>query len=427
MRLAGAVGGQADADPSVRYVAASLIFGVFFGGLSGGVAFPTLPRLGPILGISPFVVGIILSANRFTRLVCNAPAGSILDTIGTRRPMIADFCLQGLAPFGYVLALNAGRLGFDSATVFLAARAVWGIGSAFVFVGAFATITHVTTPENRGRWVGYMRGGQSLGFPAGLVLGGLLADAYGFTVAFVAAGCAGLFAAGVAALVLPDLDPDVDRTGSLREIPTIVRGDPRIASVGAVNFVVRFLFVGVLLSTVVLYAAENGIAIGALSETGVSGVVMALAVLGASVTTVAVGRYSDRLANRALIAVPALGVLGVGFGFLAFVPTLVGALGGVALIGVGVGGTNPPLLAYLGDIAPGGDVGKLGGVYNTFGDLGSTLGPLVALPLVARVGFAVEYLTCVAVVCLAGVLVIRTLLGEEQATTGRSRLTADDD
>jgi MFS family permease len=427
VRLAGAVGGQADADPSVRYVAASLIFGVFFGGLGGGVAFPTLPRLGPILGISPFVVGIILSANRFTRLVCNAPAGSILDTIGTRRPMIAGFCLQGLAPFGYVLALNAGRLGFDSATVFLAARAVWGIGSAFVFVGAFATITHVTTPENRGRWVGYMRGGQSLGFPAGLVLGGLLADAYGFTVAFVTAGCAGLFAAGVAALVLPDLDPDVDRTGSLREIPAIVRGDPRIASVGAVNFVVRFLFVGVLLSTVVLYAAENGIAIGALSETGVSGVVMALAVLGASVTTVAVGRYSDRLANRALIAVPALGVLGVGFGFLAFVPTLVGALGGVALIGVGVGGTNPPLLAYLGDIAPGGDVGKLGGVYNTFGDLGSTLGPLVALPLVARVGFAVEYLTCVAVVCLAGVLVIGTLLGEEQATTGRSRLTADDD
>jgi MFS family permease len=427
VRLAGAVGGQADADPSVRYVAASLIFGVFFGGLGGGVAFPTLPQLGPILGISPFVVGIILSANRFTRLVCNAPAGSILDTIGTRRPMIAGFCLQGLAPFGYVLALNAGRLGFDSATVFLAARAVWGIGSAFVFVGAFATITHVTTPENRGRWVGYMRGGQSLGFPAGLVLGGLLADAYGFTVAFVAAGCAGLFAAGVAALVLPDLDPDVDRTGSLREIPAIVRGDPRIASVGAVNFVVRFLFVGVLLSTVVLYAAENGIAIGALSETGVSGVVMALAVLGASVTTVAVGRYSDRLANRALIAVPALGVLGVGFGFLAFVPTLVGALGGVALIGVGVGGTNPPLLAYLGDIAPGGDVGKLGGVYNTFGDLGSTLGPLVALPLVARVGFAVEYLTCVAVVCLAGVLVIGTLLGEEQATTGRSRLTAGDD
>ena len=427
----GGVGGAIGDDggePSVRYVAGSLILGVFFGGLGGGVAFPTLPRLGPILGISPFLVGIILSANRFTRLVCNAPAGSVLDAIGTRRPMIVGFCLQGLAPFGYVLALNAGSIGLDSAAVFLAARALWGIGSAFVFVGAFATITHVTTPENRGRWVGYMRGGQSLGFPAGLVLGGLLADTYGFTVAFVVAGCAGLFAASVAWLVLPDLEPDVDRTGSLREIPAVVRSDPRIASVGAVNFVVRFLFVGILLSTVVLYAAEKGIAIGALSETGVSGVVMALAVLGASVTTVSVGRYSDRLDNRALIAIPALGVLGVGFGVLALVPTLVGALGGVALIGVGVGGTNPPLLAYLGDISPGGDIGKLGGVYNTFGDLGSTLGPLVALPLVAEVGFTVEYLACVLLVVLTGVLVAGTLLGGDQVGSSRERpARADDD
>ena len=424
----GGVIGDDGGEPSVRYVVGSLILGVFFGGLGGGVAFPTLPRLGPILGISPFLVGIILSANRFTRLVCNAPAGSVLDAIGTRRPMIVGFCLQGLAPFGYVLALNAGSIGLDSAAVFLAARALWGIGSAFVFVGAFATITHVTTPENRGRWVGYMRGGQSLGFPAGLVLGGLLADTYGFTVAFVVAGCAGLFAAIVVWVVLPDLEPDVDRTGSLREIPAVVRGDPRIASVGAVNFVVRFLFVGILLSTVVLYAAENGIAIGALSETGVSGVVMALAVLGASVTTVSVGRYSDRLDNRALIAIPALGVLGVGFGVLALVPTLVGALGGVALIGVGVGGTNPPLLAYLGDISPGGDIGKLGGVYNTFGDLGSTLGPLVALPLVAEVGFTVEYLACVLLVVLTGVLVAGTLLGGDRVGSSRERpARADDD
>jgi MFS family permease len=371
VRLAGVRKNRSDrSDPSVRHVAASLVLGVFFGGLGGGVAFPTLPRLGPILGISPFLVGIILSTNRLTRLLCNTPAGGVLDAVGTRRPMIAGFVIQGLAPFGYVLGLHAGRIGLDSATVFLLARALWGIGSALVFVGAFATITHVTTPENRGRWVGYMRGGQSLGFPGGLVLGGVLADAYGFAVAFVAAGCAGLFAAAVATLVLPDLEPDVDRTGTLREIPEIVRREPRIASVGAVNFVVRFLFVGVLLSTIVLFAAQKGIAIGALSETGVSGVVMALAVLGSSVTTVVVGRYSDRLSNRALIAVPALGVLGAGFLLLVLVPTLVGALGGVALIGVGVGGTNPPLLAYLGDISPGGDVGKLGGVYNTFGDLG---------------------------------------------------------
>ncbi|HKL27666.1 MAG TPA: MFS transporter, partial [Natrialbaceae archaeon] len=61
-------------DPSVPVVAASLIAGVFFAGLAGGVAFPTLPRLGPVLGISPFLVGLILAINRMTRLVMNTPA-----------------------------------------------------------------------------------------------------------------------------------------------------------------------------------------------------------------------------------------------------------------------------------------------------------------------------------------------------------------
>jgi MFS family permease len=161
-------------DPSVRYVVASLVAGVFFGGLGGGVAFPTLPTLGPLLGISPFLVGAIRSVNRFTRLLMNTPAGQILDRIGTRRPMIVGFTLQGLVPFGYILGLYADRLPVSSAVVFFGSRAIWGFGSAFVFVGAFSTITHVTTSENRGKWIGYMRGGQSLGFPTGLILGGVL-------------------------------------------------------------------------------------------------------------------------------------------------------------------------------------------------------------------------------------------------------------
>lgn len=402
-------------DPGVRYVVASLVAGVFFGGLGGGVAFPTLPTLGNLIGISPFFVGVILSVNRFTRLVMNTPAGQILDRIGTRRPMIAGFTLQGLVPFGYVLGLYADRLPLSSAAVFFASRSLWGFGSAFVFVGAFSTITHVTTPENRGKWIGYMRGGQSLGFPTGLVTGGILTDAYGYDVAFAVAGVAGLLAAVVAFLVLPDVAPDVEAS-TLRELPGIVRADPRIAAVGAVNFVVRFLFAGVLLSTAVLYAEEYGITIGLFSSTGVSGIIMAISVLGASATTVLVGRYSDRLSNRALITMPALGILAAGFALMVILPTLSGVVIAVALIGIGVGGSNPPLMAYLGDISPADDVGKLGGVYNVFGDLGSTLGPLVALPLVARIGFAAEYLACAVLALGVGLLVSRTLLGDATPT-----------
>jgi MFS family permease len=340
--------------------------------------------------------------------------------------MIAGFVVQGLVPFGYVLGLEPGPIPLDSATIFLVSRACWGLGSAFVFVGAFSTITHITTPGNRGKWVGYMRGGQSLGFPAGLVAGGLVTEAYGYSEAFLVAGFAGLFAAVVAVLVLPDINADVETTSSLRDLPGIVGADVRVFTVGAINFVVRFLFAGVLLSTVVLYAEEFDIGIGAMSGVGASGFVMAVSVLGSSLTTLLVGRYSDRLANRAALTLPALAVFAAGFALLALYPSLKATLVGVALVGIGVGGTNPPLLAYLGDISPADDVGKLGGVYNVFGDLGSTLGPLVALPFAAAFGFRVEYLACVALVGVAGLLAARTLYGDS-STTRAVGAPADDD
>jgi MFS family permease len=401
------------ADPSVGYVAGSLVGGVFVGGVAGGVAFPTLPLLGSLLGITPLMVGVILSVNRGTRLLMNTPAGSLLDRLGTRRPMVLGFAVMAAAPFGYAIGMEPALVPVSPATVFVVSRVAWGVGSAFVFVGAFATITHVTTPDNRGRWTGYMRGGQSLGFPTGLVVGGVAADALGIQEAFLLAGAAGLVSTLVAVLVLPDVTPDVQQTTGLRAIPGIVRADPRVLVVGTVNTVVRFLFAGVLLSTVVLYAQRSGIAIGALSETGVSGVVMAISVACASVATVAVSRYSDRLENRAAVTLPSLGALGAGFVVLAAVPTLAGTVAGVSLVGFGVGGTNPPLLAYLGDISPEDDVGKLGGVYNAFGDLGSTLGPVVALPLASVLGFDGEYLLCAALVALTGVLVGATLLTDD--------------
>lgn len=411
---------DANGGHDTRTVVVSLVVGVFFGGTVGGVAFPTLPRLGSILGFSALVVGVILSVNRATRMVVNTPAGAVLDRVGTRRPMLAGFLCEGLAPVGYVLGLSgawthglAAVLPTDatgaSAATFVVARVLWGIGSAFVFVGAFSVVTKVTTPENRGRWTGYMRGGQSLGFPAGLVVGGLAADVLGFEAAFVLAGVAALLAFCVSALVLPDLraDPRAETT-RLRDVPRLAVADRRVLAVGATNFAVRFLYAGVLLSTVVEYAAVNDIRVGALSATGVSGVVMAVCALFAAGATLVVGPLADRAAERSHVVLPALGLLAGGFAALAFVPTLPGALAGVALVGLGVEGANLPLLAYLGDVSPADDVGKLGGVYNVFGDFGATLGPLVALPLATAYGYTAEYAGCV---LLVGVVACVVLLG----------------
>ncbi|ODR79094.1 hypothetical protein BG842_24980 [Haladaptatus sp. W1] len=52
-------------------------------------------------------------------------------------------------------------------------------------------------------------------------------------------------------------------------------------------------------------------------------------------------------------------------------------------------------------------------MYNVFGDFGSTVGPLVALPFAVRFSYTTEYLGCVLLVILTGVLAALTLLGED--------------
>jgi len=53
----------------------AVIASTFFVGFGGGVVFPILPNLGAVLGISAFMVGVILSANRWVRS-SRAPAGA---------------------------------------------------------------------------------------------------------------------------------------------------------------------------------------------------------------------------------------------------------------------------------------------------------------------------------------------------------------
>ncbi|KKF39332.1 MFS transporter, partial [Halorubrum saccharovorum] len=83
----------------------AVIASTFFVGFGGGVVFPILPNLGAVLGISAFMVGVILSANRWVRLVANAPAGALVDRYGTRTPFVIGLFVEGVATLGYVVAL----------------------------------------------------------------------------------------------------------------------------------------------------------------------------------------------------------------------------------------------------------------------------------------------------------------------------------
>ena len=90
---------------------------------------------------------------------------------------------------------------------------------------------------------------------------------------------------------------------------------------------------------------------------------------------------------------------------------IAGLFGGTALIGAGTGATGPALSAILGDITPGSEIGRMAGVNNFMGDIGSTLGPLLSVPMVdVWFGFEATYWGCVVLVAATAVVVAVPLL-----------------
>ncbi|PSP99635.1 MFS transporter [Halobacteriales archaeon QS_5_70_17] len=382
-----------------RTVLLSVIACTFFVGFGGGVVFPILPNLEALLGISPFVVGIILSTNRFVRTVANAPAGALVDRFGTRTPFIVGLFVEGVATLGYNVALASSL----PEVWFVLARVAWGLGSALVFATAYTITADVSDADSRGTSMGVVRAGITFGFPAGLVLGGVVSDLYGVPAAFSLAAAFALAASGLAFLTVPETHVTEPR-GAIAPWE-IDRSVPALTA-GLVSFGLYFTYLGVLFTTLVLFLGDRGITAFGYSPRGTSGFLMAGTVLAGSGAMLAGGVLSDRLGVRMPVLLGSLSVASAGFLVLAGAGSRVGVLGGCLLVGAGQGGVGGPLLALLADLTPGDRMGRATGTNNVLGDIGSGLGPLVALPAVDAVGFAPVYAACAALPMAAGVALL---------------------
>lgn len=417
----GTVGG-------IPTVIVAVVISTFFVGFGGGVIFPILPNLGVILGISPFMVAFILSANRITRLVANAPVGALVDRYGTRKLFVYGLFIQAVATFGYVLAVimpdpdtlvwvstNLPLLGPDHwfwivegivapETWFLIARVLWGIGSAAVMAPAYTIVADISPRSQRGTNMGIVRGGLLLGFPAGLVLGGVVSSVTNEAIAFGMATGFALLAGIFALFLVPETHVIEDAHRSVKpwEIETAI---PAV-TVGLVNFGIMFAFLGAYLATLVLFLEEQSIYILGLDAQGSSGILMAGTAFSSGVAMVIGGRISDTFDSRVPILIAFLLTSFVGFLLLPFSATLTWIVIASILIGVGQGGVSGPMMALLADLMPDERMGRASGTNNVLGDIGGALGPLVSLPLIEYVGFTPIYVACAFIPLLAGVVLV---------------------
>jgi MFS family permease len=414
----------------------AVIASTFFVGFGGGVVFPILPNLGAVLGISAFMVGVILSANRWVRLVANAPAGALVDRYGTRRPFVYGLLIEGIATLGYVVALAVPpaeslrplaaalprvavgplvvgpdwwfaplSVAVAPETWFLLARILWGVGSAAVFATAYTIAADLSDGDSRGTNMGVVRGGITMGFPAGLVLGGVVSSLAGNAAAFVVAAAFALTASVVAYRYVPETHVTGDRSGESIKPWDVDTAVPAV-TIGLVNFGLLFAYIGALFSTLVLFLGANDIALFGLNPQGTSGLFMAGTVLSAAVFMLVGGRVSDGRESRMPILLTFLAVSFVGFLLLARSGSIADLALACVFIGAGQGGTSGPMMALLADLTPDERMGRASGTNNVLGDVGGGLGPMVSLPLIDAVGFAPVYAACAVMPLVAGVALL---------------------
>jgi len=159
--------------PKVYYIMIVIGFALITG---GGMSRSFLPLLGRELDPSGFLVGFAMSSYHFIRTFLEIPSGFISDKVGRRLPVIIGL---GLSTVGALIC------GFSTSIYHLIfGRTLWGLGAALYFTNNIALVIDLFKPSIRGKALGNLQGIEMIGSLIGQPLGALLADLIGFRNVF---------------------------------------------------------------------------------------------------------------------------------------------------------------------------------------------------------------------------------------------------
>lgn len=367
----------------------------FLGGVGGGVVFPILPVIGADLGISGLMVGVILAANRVARLGFNPVTGSLVDRIGPRWPVAAGLAIEALGTLAFSLALHS-RL---PALWFLLGRVVWGVGSSMLLVGTLVAVMQDAPASKRSGMTARVRTALSLGVPAGLIIGGLVADKASPNAAFLTATVLSMAGALAALVLLPSTKTRIRSSeSSSSENGTYdaalwreLLGIRELRAIWSVTALLFFAVVGVLLATLAVMVRERGIYVFGFGAEGSSGLYMAVMMGARAAASMTAGHYLDRVASRTALLLPATVLTALGLLVLAVSRSVSAVVPALLAIGAGAGGLGIPLLTVLGDLTPKHLYGRALSIYQWSGDLGGALGSIAGLEMGYALGYGAVY------------------------------------
>ncbi|MCP3854711.1 MAG: MFS transporter [Actinomycetia bacterium] len=316
--------------------------------------YSTVPVYFDELGLRAVQVGIILSANRWIRLLTNEVAHRAVGRLDQRLLFAGAVALGAITTATY-----ASTPGF---ALFLGARLAWGLAWSFIRHLSVLSVLEASGAERSGRSAGLLGGISRTGSIGGLLGGALLVDWLGFGPALAILSVVSLAALP---LVWVGFVPVTGRAQGRSE------ADRTTATTRGLAFTHGMVGPGLVMATLGAVLDERLTTTGWWSAASLTGTVLAMRFLLESVAAPRLGGVTDRWGiHRA-----ATGFFGLGSGALVVAtlsPSLPLLIGAVVLFFVSGTALGAGLM---------GDSGRRGSRvlahYVTANDLGAASGPLL--------------------------------------------------
>ena len=360
----------------------------FLAAVGFSLVFPLLPLyvqdLGSRLGWRvEFLAGLVFSAQAMTMMIASPIWGALADQWG-RKVMV----LRATGSGAVVLTLMAFA---RSAEELVLLRALQGLVTGTISANN-ALVAAATPREHIGYALGVLQVGLWAGVAIGPLLGGYVADTWGYRTAFFLTG--GLLSVATL-LVLVSVDDDREqvtrsaaaaRLNMWKEWRHLVT-TPGVLLVYALRFLVRLgqAMTVPLMPFLVQALAANGI--GAATATG--GVVGVRSALGA-ISATWLGRLGDRVGYRRVVQV-GLGILAVALIAHGVVNSVWVLLFLQALVGFMLGGITPVMSALLARYVTPGEEGAAYGLDNSVVAAARTIAPMIGATIAAWYGLRAAF------------------------------------
>ncbi|OIP91118.1 MAG: MFS transporter [Syntrophobacteraceae bacterium CG2_30_61_12] len=361
------------------------------------VMFPFLPLyvkdLGSSTGLSlDLLAGLVFSSQAFTMMLASPVWGTLADRYG-RKLMVER------AMFGGALVLLAMAF-VRTAEELVLLRALQGLVTGTI--GAANALVAATVPRERtGYAMGLLQVALGAGVALGPLLGGVVADRYGYRTAFyltsvllLVAGFMVLF--GVKEAARP-VRAETSATASVARRWRSILAAPGVM----VTYLLRFVNQSgrVMFLPVLPLFIEQLMADAAVTNT-FTGLVIGVAAASTTVSAVFLGRLGDRIGHAHILLVCSL-ASALFYLLQSLVTRGWQLLALQALAGVAVGGLVPAISALLAHYTPPGDEGAVYGLDNSINSGARALAPMLGVSVGALLGLRATFVLAAVLYVLA--------------------------